>query len=103
MEWRLEVSMKKQSGEWENLNRVGESPPNLTALLSDLSSYASTFDDTALMMSTPVFLKAVLRVQRSSDESFFGPSHQVTTSESAKTTRSSKSVTTSQPVSTKSG
>lgn len=88
MEWQLEVSMKKQDGTWENSRSLGESTPRMSARLSDLSAYVTTFESQALMMSTPVYLKAVLRVSRSSDASFFGLSQVPIISESGKTKES---------------
>lgn len=93
MEWQLEVSMKKQDGTWENSRSLGVSAPKMAVRLSDLSDYVTTFEKLALTMTTPVYLKAVLRVQRSSEESFFGQSRAPTTLELEGTRESSASPT----------
>lgn len=90
MEWQLEASIRQQDNEWLNKRYLGETPDRLQALLQDLTDYVPTYSEKALVMNSHVYLKVVLRVQRSSDESFFGQSAAPTTSKSGAKTEGSK-------------
>jgi len=87
LEWQMEVSQKLQNGEWENMRHLGEDVDRLVALLQALKDYAPTLNTRPLTMTSPVYLKAVLRVQQSSEESFFGHSVPHTTSKSEAKTK----------------
>lgn len=83
MEWQLEASVRQQGGEWLNKRFLGETPERLQQILRDLADYVPTYSEKALVMNSHVYLKVVLRVQRSSDESFSGVFARPTTLKSA--------------------
>lgn len=92
LEWILELSAKSQAGEWQNGRHLGETVEKLQSTLSDLSTYVNTWNQQGLATDSPVWLKAVLRVERKWDGKLLGQSPAPTTAESKAPSRKSQTV-----------